>query len=595
MSLQTPAASRDTTPEPSHKAPAPELTNEQLLAIIQKRGITLPTAAGAGDETGNGPAPRNKLERIRQENAQAVRKEQDEQDEQDERRKASGTISQDDTKDHAQSGKASVNPTVESDSGSIKPTDQSGKSSVNPTVESDSGSVQSGNGSRKGKAANNSKTTIENLVTAAEFAFVQKYAHEYFPEINSLCREEGIHVVTELGSIFRQKDPKRSILEFLFYANYTLSLHQDDSTEDPFGIIKKFAENPLPWKEIEWGSEFDTDLMDKRLESAREYLNQFETGTDSSKDQLSESETLFLKDQQKYFPSLQALPQEQLDIFMTQRIPEFRRRHPDRDILEFLFFTEFSLRTMKEPAKTIDEFSANPPEWNTIQWNGVFDQTTLSEAFKLMQLYRAGQRPIQTHQSPQDSNMSYNSEERRRMRAKFHGQGASDANLLTFPDPETGTVVTGEILGRHPQRTKWLAVALPGRGGYSRGYYVDCSNAEHRLALEAYVTRGANKVLSFATHKDQLDGCVPADFELNLVLVMPWGKSFRYNAYGIPHYQLDRDFMIFSKSILASSSDWGSQTMGVLHDHMLKAGQTIPQARSETPKPQGVKSRAWMH
>ncbi|KAJ4196917.1 hypothetical protein NW759_016374 [Fusarium solani] len=614
MSLQTPAASRDTTPEPSHKAPPPDLsqyTPEQIQAMLQKAGLTLPPAAGDGDETGNGPGGQSKTERLRQANAQAVKKQQEE------RPKASETISQDDNKGPDQSGKTSVKPTIESDSGSVKPTDQSGKASVKSTIESDSGSVQSSNGAHKDKAAINPKKPVKNLLTAAEFAFIQQHGRDYFPKINALSGEDAKHVVVALGSIFRLKDPERSVLELLCYADYTLSLIQDDSTDDTLEIIKEFAENPPAWEEIGWESALDAGVMNQRLKNAREHLNRFEMdtnspedqhlerseiGTNSPEDQLSEGETLFLKEQlHEYFPNLHALPENQRDELTTARTLEFRRRHPTRDITEFLFFTEFALQTIKDPVAVVDavnRFAANPPEWETIPWNGEVDQTAVSKGFKLMKLYRAGQRPSQTQQSPQDSNMTgYDSEERRKMRAKFHGQGDAEANVLTFPDPETGTAVTGEILGRHPQRPKWLAVALPGleEKAFSRGYYVDCSNSEQRLALEAYITRGANKILSFATHKDQLDGCIPEEFELNLVLVMPWGKTFRYNAYGIPHYKLDRDFMVFSKSILTSSSEWGNATMGVLHGHMLKAGQTIPKARSQTSKPQGVKRGAWKH
>ncbi|RSL89849.1 hypothetical protein CEP52_014767 [Fusarium oligoseptatum] len=189
-----------------------------------------------------------------------------------------------------------------------------------------------------------------------------------------------------------------------------------------------------------------------------------------------------------------------------------------------------------------------------------------------------GVKTLTTPPPPGDDDTPYDSKERREWRAQYHGIGDSKANQMNIMDPEDpNTLVIADILGRHPVRKTWLAVALPSRNveypKLSRGYYIN-AGAMYPDAFSRYVKEGSNITLSTATHKSQMENCTWGQFELNLVLCMPWGDKWHYHAYGIPHYIKERDFMLWSKALLTQC--WKGPAMEVLHDHMIKSGQSIP-------------------
>ncbi|KAG5807919.1 hypothetical protein H9Q74_007029 [Fusarium xylarioides] len=194
---------------------------------------------------------------------------------------------------------------------------------------------------------------------------------------------------------------------------------------------------------------------------------------------------------------------------------------------------------------------------------------------------------------------SYNSMERRGIRRQFRSKARDpEADYCVVRCPESGNRVIAEILGRHPHRKKYLALALPSASPRSptvqRGHYIDGSQSEYSEIFNKYCSDGSNHTLSIAPGKESLRGCKPQDFEQNLVLQMPWGKSWRLASFGVPHGSADRDFELFSKSTLAA--EWGlTNAMDVLYGQANKAGQKIKTNKESTKdtKNNEIKVTSW--
>jgi hypothetical protein len=193
----------------------------------------------------------------------------------------------------------------------------------------------------------------------------------------------------------------------------------------------------------------------------------------------------------------------------------------------------------------------------------------------------------------EDGRRNYDSKKRREIREKNRGQPTpAEANQITIEDPETGDEVEGDILGINPTRRMWMGVALPSNNpkfpGLSRALWVDGGDLKYREAYQTYVREGANHTITAAADEDILEDCEPHNFEINCVLQMPWGKSFHTHSLGIPHFRKDREFMLFSKSLMARKFG-NTDAQDLLHTHMQDAGQTI-KTKSGTKR---IKARAW--
>ncbi|KAH7000882.1 hypothetical protein EDB80DRAFT_721127 [Ilyonectria destructans] len=448
---------------------------------------------------------------------------------------------------------------------------------------------------------------LEVPLTEAELSFLTKHCQSYFPHLSSLNKEAQNTFFGEVCAQFKGLHPDKDVFQLLCYGDFAVQTLGVGSGE----AIAQFILDPPAWESMEWGDGHDALVLKKRREKAQELLEECRTGkapvqsdnTDQESKPLSSAELEFLGSNafEEHFTTLAHLGQAERATWVNEASEGFKGRHPHRDVFEYWFFAEFILQSNKsedDKGKEILEFIHRPKEWGTIDWgNGDQDaaklwRVRLGEARKALAKFRirAG--------SEEDSDSEaalYNSEQRRAMRAKFHGKGIAEANRIVIEDPETGKDVVAEILGRHPLRKSWLALALPSNNdeypNLSRGAYVDGAQGKYEDAFNRYVNEGANITLSVASNKQQLDGCKPEEFELNLVLVMPWGKGYRYAAYGIPHYKNERDFMVYSKALLASHKEWGlSSTMEVLHGHMIMAGQTI-----KGTGPKAIKAKSWRH
>ena len=288
----------------------------------------------------------------------------------------------------------------------------------------------------------------------------------------------------------------------------------------------------------------------------------------------------------------------------------FKARHPHFPIARLWFFVDFNLRAGNITWVELSEIFIDDPEttWEVWDW-GLVNVKEEKKKFEKVEKYLATAYPEQAalvKEEPRSSDddeaagvsddetrTDYNSQARRRIRERNRGIKTSEkANKMTVEDPETGEQVEGEIMGISPTRRMWMAVALPSLNDnfpkLSRALYVDCSKANNLEAYRDYVSKGANHQLRASADDDILKDCNTQDFELNCVLQMPWGKNWHTHAFGIPHFKKDREFMLFSKSIL--TKQWGaSDTEDILRKHMQDAGQTAMTKAGEAR----IRARAW--
>ena len=297
-------------------------------------------------------------------------------------------------------------------------------------------------------------------------------------------------------------------------------------------------------------------------------------------------------------------------------------KHPSSSIIKFWFFLDMNFREVPDEFESLAEIYLGDPEGSWNYWDhkdtgkdrleGL--ESDLADFLGKTPPVRKGNkggkgRQVVHHDDDDDGDdgddtdnssdnddndrVDYDSKARRAVREKNRGrQTPAEANCMTIEDPETGEDVEGDILGINPTRRMWLGVALPSANdmfpGLSRATWVDCSKGNYIEAYREYVSKGANHTITAAADDGILEGCRPDEFELNCVLQMPWGKTFHTHALGIPHYQQDREFMLFSKSLL--SKQFGTtDAQDLLNSHMQDAKQTIMTKTGE----KRIRARAW--
>ncbi|KAK2609304.1 hypothetical protein QQS21_002085 [Conoideocrella luteorostrata] len=325
----------------------------------------------------------------------------------------------------------------------------------------------------------------------------------------------------------------------------------------------------------------------------------------------AEKELLQDKEIAKLLPNLDAATQDIL--YEVMRMSLLYKTHVPRGVEHFWFIADQALaQNDLAMAQRIITGAAEMDIWDS-WWNGSQSEAQIQQWQGLQDFVRfvrnkhrdisMNTTPVPSHTSSplsspaltNDENDPYDCKEARRVRKKFHGNGDPKADEMEFEDPETGEIVTADIIGRHPTRRNWLALALPSNNSnhmfMSRGYYVDGTKEKYKEQLDRYVNEGSNVTLNAATKTAHLREAEVEDFELNLVLFMPWGKYWHTHAYGIPHYDKDRDFMLYSKSLLGQA--WGTSTADdVIRDHCDQAGQPIPRTAQAARK---IQRRAWKH
>jgi hypothetical protein len=302
---------------------------------------------------------------------------------------------------------------------------------------------------------------------------------------------------------------------------------------------------------------------------------------------LTEGEIAFLDTISEEFPALfkhvseNAQFSEGFDIECTK----FKGRNPKRDVFDFIFYADYLLskgKSVTDTAATLTNYTQSPTPLNQLDWGNdvLLIERRIAETSEMLDACRKAE-------------LKYNSRKRRAIRSKYRSKASNpEADQCMVPCPETGEQVKAEILGRHPHRKKYLALALPSNNPehptIGRGHYIDGALDSYSAIYKTYCSQGSNHTLSIATDKEMLEECSPNEYEQNVVFTMPWGKTWRYASYGVPHGREDRDFVLFPKAVLASA--WGmAVAVDVMTGQMQQAGQPV-KGKVASDK---VKAKSW--
>jgi hypothetical protein len=315
---------------------------------------------------------------------------------------------------------------------------------------------------------------------------------------------------------------------------------------------------------------------------------------------LTEAENKFLTVAAEYLPTLLSQDNTWSLLFENEYCPTFKGKNPETDVLNFLFYSDYVLKKNKNRGKAVDLMSVyveKPTRVADMDWGDdqVLMDHRMQEAWDRLDGMRHEEEinSQPEHDSEERQAITYDSGKRRAIRSKYRSKASDpEADQCTIACPETGEQVTAEILGRHPHRKKYLALALPSNNPdhptIGRGHYIDGALDTYSAIYKKYCSQGSNHTLSIATDKEMLQECSPNEYEQNVVFTMPWGKTWRYASYGVPHGRVDRDFVLFPKAILASA--WGmAVAVDVMTGQMQKAGQPV-KGKVASDK---VKAKSW--
>ncbi|KAF4333381.1 hypothetical protein FBEOM_12806 [Fusarium beomiforme] len=383
---------------------------------------------------------------------------------------------------------------------------------------------------------------------------------------------------------------------------YQASVLEDDENKDEIlkGDIQKFLQDPDP--KIVYPSaikEMHVASMNalrglKDLDQAREFYGK---------------DIKFMDEHgSKYFP----LVGQNLVAFTLEFGPAFRQQHPNEDIFELLFFAEQMLRMNQKDANTrIQEFIQKEklPPIETMNWgtDAPLIQAQRQELLNSLKKFRGlpadpvdqQADPVDQQADPVDQQVQpdahnratlYDAAARRNYRKPYVGKAIDPScDKCTIIDPETKQQVQAEIIGRHPHRRKWLVCAIHSLNKdypkLQRFVTIDGTSGQYRDILEKYDQQGSNEQLLVGS-KGDLNECRIEDFELNGVVLLPWGDSIRMAAYGLSHSK-KQGFRLFPKTVLCSK--WGVTTgVAIMHCHLQKCGSRIPECKTgkEVAKPE---------
>ncbi|KAM7210425.1 hypothetical protein V8F06_014198 [Rhypophila decipiens] len=144
-------------------------------------------------------------------------------------------------------------------------------------------------------------------------------------------------------------------------------------------------------------------------------------------------------------------------------------------------------------------------------------------------------------------------------------------------DPFDNMPTKGKVIGIHMTKKNTLGVRFPSLSikypDLGRGLWVDCKSKKDVEAYKKFVEAfpGTGKLSS--APETLLAVCeTPADFKLDCVFRMKWGKTYHCYGYGHPKKgHLERPWM-FSKTALSKVFK-GAAAMEMLQSHRNKTGQ----------------------
>lgn len=269
-------------------------------------------------------------------------------------------------------------------------------------------------------------------------------------------------------------------------------------------------------------------------------------------------------------------------------ISEYLKASSSNETLpRFWFYSDVALKNYGEKDEwlaLVSRFVSDPGIWDPWKRKEAIDANMIAQWGRLEELW------TRLHRATYDSNKG------RKDRSGSCFEGNPSANIMTMEDPDNpGTQITAPIVGKFALRKDFLGVAAPSNNTalpkFERGHCVDCrTNPHYKEAYNRYVNEGADNVLTSGA-AEQLQGCPPENFELNLVFALPWGDRFRLLSYGIPRSKQGRPFKLFSKAVLASV--WkATPAQMLIFDRMEMSGQTIP---TESKSINRIGPKAWQH
>jgi hypothetical protein len=162
-------------------------------------------------------------------------------------------------------------------------------------------------------------------------------------------------------------------------------------------------------------------------------------------------------------------------------------------------------------------------------------------------------------------------------------------------DPYDGMPTMGKVIGLHMSKKDTLGVRLPSLSeqypDLGRGLWVECKGGKELEAYKAYVKAFPKGKLSSAP-AGFLAGCqTTADFHLDSVFRMKWGRGYHTYAYGRPKNGDFSHLMMFTKTTLSPKLKGAAAVMEMLQTHMERTGQSTYEGTVDA-QPEVIKLRA---
>ncbi|EGU73323.1 hypothetical protein FOXB_16168 [Fusarium oxysporum f. sp. conglutinans Fo5176] len=372
---------------------------------------------------------------------------------------------------------------------------------------------------------------------------------EALPELGQMCTDSNVlsNEIYESCRQFKGRHPDRNLIDFLVYMEYqALKNETDEQMKDQ---MIKYIQDPTIQLPVDMKKKHDASMQkirDLRVNAASQFY--------------TPPELKFLTEHApQHLPIIGALGKDLLADFTIDFCFEFREQHPKGDIFELLFYAERMMTVYKKNAKPkIQEFIQQEklPRIEDMDFGTDTHLIKLrrQEALSILEGLRKPQPDPTKQPDAMDRAMSYDAAARRSFRDPFVGTAEDpSADRCVIADPETQQPVEADIVGRHPHRRKWLVCAIPSLNPrYSkleRFPTIDGSSSEYRNVLENYSLRGSNRTIPVGDMQD-LKNCSMKDFELNGVILLPWGDDTRISGFGVSHWK-QNEFKIFAKTPFA--------------------------------------------
>ncbi|KAL2166204.1 hypothetical protein VTG60DRAFT_3119 [Thermothelomyces hinnuleus] len=167
--------------------------------------------------------------------------------------------------------------------------------------------------------------------------------------------------------------------------------------------------------------------------------------------------------------------------------------------------------------------------------------------------------------------------------------------LMDVIDPFDDMPTKGKVIGIHMTKKNTLAVRLPSLSteypGLGRGLWVECKSGKELEAYKQYIKMFPNKGKLSSADESLLAGCeTPADFELDSVFRMKWGRTHHIYGYGRPKKGDLGHPLMFSKTTLSKAFK-GAAAVEMLQTHMVRTGQASYEG-ADGAQPEAITLRA---